>query len=542
MSTTNRSYNAQHKHNLGTAFSSTETHNNSATCSCTNAATPKNQKFEESLFKFALLNKEAAATHFFPAATDKQNTDKLSSTEHTHTFTLIGSKNHAVYSWGMYDFSIEVPPGALPLKKEVTVTVEVVPFTEKFTLPEHDMYFVSEIFHIQCQVKFNEKVRIRFKHRALIGDSNDNSLLQIVAAKSSDCKFKPLATDIDGSFVMTSVQMFSYYSATNKVFLCTVFYRHMPLLPSYTCWEMILVLIKKDEHAQDIISQLKEQQDLCTGWGDQIDNVYFEKEQIQVKLATEQRDNNLWKFFAKKAEITLKDVIEYDPNFAPVQVIHPPSCVYDIQWKAQSYPGSSHQEFLLSGSRGNICFKIRLPPTSVLPTRSVTTSTGITPIDLATKNEPQLKQLMNFIVVEASSKWREIGIQLEIDDNVLESFPQDISLGGNPQGYLRKVLTTWKNNPKPGSPYTWDTILATLASSSVGYNSLAENIKMKLSSEEKNSKDKLDKTIIPPAYHDITPPPPYNFEQSYKGNCHGAWTSVVPQDSSIDIQNIPPRL
>jgi hypothetical protein len=60
--------------------------------------------------------------------------------------------------------------------------------------------------------------------------------------------------------------------------------------------------------------------------------------------------------------------------------------------------------------------------------------------------------------------------------------------------------------------------------------------------QEKNSKDKLDKTIIPPAYHDITPPPPYNFEQSYKGNCHGAWTSVVPQDSSIDIQNIPPRL
>jgi hypothetical protein len=322
---------------------------------------------------------------------------------------------------------------------------------------------------------------------------------------------------------MTSVQMFSYYSATNKVFLCKVFYRHVPLSDQYLYnWEMIIVLMKKDKrHIECVTPQLK---DLFTGWGDQIDSIYFNKAgKIQVKLVAEpQRDNSQWEFVARIEEITCNDIIAYDPEFAPVQVHRPPHCIYDIRWKGQSHPEPSHQKFLLNGSKEKKSLMIRLPPISVSLTPTLTATpagttptdiiptditpalatptisytlaptgiqgpiaptagcTPITPVDitLTLHDKPKLNDLMELIAVEASNKWMEVGILLEIDNSILDNIRYDISLGGNPQKFLLKVLTIWKENPK--RPYTWNTILNVLASSSVGFISLADEIKTKL--------------------------------------------------------------
>jgi hypothetical protein len=91
----------------------------------------------------------------------------------------------------------------------------------------------------------------------------------------------------------------------------------------------------------------------------------------------------------------------------------------------------------------------------------------------------------------------EVGILLEIDNSILDNIRYDISLGGNPQKFLLKVLTIWKENPK--RPYTWNTILNVLASSSVGFISLADEIKTKLLS---GGKYKFDKTITQIPDHD----------------------------------------
>ena len=103
--------------------------------------------------------------------------------------------------------------------------------------------------------------------------------------------------------------------------------------------------------------------------------------------------------------------------------------------------------------------------------QSVSHSHNTDPLD----SEPELLDLMNEVAAKIPSKWRDVGLQLGLDQGVLEGITL-ISPGDTNLCYSN-VFTQWKNLNLITSPYTWSTIVQALQAPAVGEKRLAEKIK-----------------------------------------------------------------
>ena len=93
-------------------------------------------------------------------------------------------------------------------------------------------------------------------------------------------------------------------------------------------------------------------------------------------------------------------------------------------------------------------------------------------------SEPELRDLMNEVAAEIPGKWRDVGLQLGVDQGVLGGIAT-ISLGDTNLCYSN-VFTRWKNQNSTTHPYTWLTIVHALQAPAVGEERLANKIKTKL--------------------------------------------------------------
>ena len=90
--------------------------------------------------------------------------------------------------------------------------------------------------------------------------------------------------------------------------------------------------------------------------------------------------------------------------------------------------------------------------------------------------EPTLKELSNDIIVPLKSKWREIGIQLGVSPDELDTY-YDVRNRNIPLCFT-DVLEKWRKSDQ--LPYTWATILEVLESPFIGEVAIANSIKKKL--------------------------------------------------------------
>ena len=95
-------------------------------------------------------------------------------------------------------------------------------------------------------------------------------------------------------------------------------------------------------------------------------------------------------------------------------------------------------------------------------------------------SEPELSDLMNEVAAEIPSNWRNVGLQLGLDQGVLDGIAL-ISPGDTDHCY-RNVFTRWKKQNSTTHPHTWSTIVQALESPAVGERRLAEKIMWELSS------------------------------------------------------------
>ena len=96
-------------------------------------------------------------------------------------------------------------------------------------------------------------------------------------------------------------------------------------------------------------------------------------------------------------------------------------------------------------------------------------------------SEPKLSDLMNKVAAKIPSKWRDIGLQLGLNQGVLDGIatisPRDTNL------CYSNMFTLWKNKNPTTHPYTWSTIVKVLEAPAVGQERLANKIKNKLTGQ-----------------------------------------------------------
>ena len=93
-------------------------------------------------------------------------------------------------------------------------------------------------------------------------------------------------------------------------------------------------------------------------------------------------------------------------------------------------------------------------------------------------SEPELLDLMNEVAAEIPGKWRDIGLQLGLDQRVLDGITT-VSSGDTNHCYSN-VFTHWKNHNLTTYSYTWSALLQVLKSRAVGEMRLADRIKKEL--------------------------------------------------------------
>ena len=93
-------------------------------------------------------------------------------------------------------------------------------------------------------------------------------------------------------------------------------------------------------------------------------------------------------------------------------------------------------------------------------------------------SEPELSDLMNEVAAKIPGKWRDMGLQLGLDQGVLDGIAT-ISPGDTDHCY-RNVFTLWKKQNSTTHPHTWLTIVQALQA--VGKKRLAYEIESELSS------------------------------------------------------------
>ena len=87
-------------------------------------------------------------------------------------------------------------------------------------------------------------------------------------------------------------------------------------------------------------------------------------------------------------------------------------------------------------------------------------------------SKPELRDLMNEVAAAIPSKWKDVGLQLGLDDGVLEG------IGGDNSHCYMDVFTRWKNQKSTTHPYTWSTLVQALKTPAVGEERLADKIKI----------------------------------------------------------------
>ena len=85
---------------------------------------------------------------------------------------------------------------------------------------------------------------------------------------------------------------------------------------------------------------------------------------------------------------------------------------------------------------------------------------------------------MNKIAAKIPNKWRDIGLQLGVDQGVLDGIAT-ISLGDSNHCYIN-VFTQWKKQNLPTHRYSWSTLVQALKTPAVGEDRMADEIKNEL--------------------------------------------------------------
>ena len=100
--------------------------------------------------------------------------------------------------------------------------------------------------------------------------------------------------------------------------------------------------------------------------------------------------------------------------------------------------------------------------------------------DLASKypaglaSEPKLADLMNEVAAVIPDRWRDVGLQLGLEQGILNGIA--LNNPGNSNHCYSDVFTRWRNQNSTDYPYTWSTILQALESKAVEQNELASTI------------------------------------------------------------------
>ena len=81
---------------------------------------------------------------------------------------------------------------------------------------------------------------------------------------------------------------------------------------------------------------------------------------------------------------------------------------------------------------------------------------------------------MNEVAAKIPRKGRDIGLQLGLDEGVLQG------IRGNDNDCYHDVFTRWKNQNSTTNPYTWSTIVDALRAPAVGEYRLAHEITNRL--------------------------------------------------------------
>ena len=84
----------------------------------------------------------------------------------------------------------------------------------------------------------------------------------------------------------------------------------------------------------------------------------------------------------------------------------------------------------------------------------------------ALRSTPQIEELMNKVAAKCLDKWMMIGLQLKIDQQLMNAIPNKEATNA-----FSVVFHQWKNNGDP--PFTWATIIDVLRKPIVGENQLA---------------------------------------------------------------------
>ena len=82
---------------------------------------------------------------------------------------------------------------------------------------------------------------------------------------------------------------------------------------------------------------------------------------------------------------------------------------------------------------------------------------------------------MNEVAAEIPGKWRDIGLQLGLDHEVLNGIAT--TSPGDTNHCYSDVFTRWKNQNLSSYPYTWLTVVQALQSKAVGEKKLADKIR-----------------------------------------------------------------
>ena len=89
------------------------------------------------------------------------------------------------------------------------------------------------------------------------------------------------------------------------------------------------------------------------------------------------------------------------------------------------------------------------------------------------ESAPELPDLMNMVAAHIPTRWRDVGIQLKINPDVLDSI--DITASSNSSRCFQSMFTLWKK--KMTTPYKWSTLIDALQTPAVGELKLAEELK-----------------------------------------------------------------
>ena len=96
-------------------------------------------------------------------------------------------------------------------------------------------------------------------------------------------------------------------------------------------------------------------------------------------------------------------------------------------------------------------------------------------------SKPELSDLMNEIAAKIPGKWRDVGLQLGLDQGALDGIA--LISPGNTNHCYSNVFARWKNQNSTTHPYTWSTILQALESETVGEKLLESKIKNELTGQ-----------------------------------------------------------